>query len=328
MTAADTETIISPHKRIEFQSLVFDQTFLFFSMRSSIPHHLSPVIAGCMKWGQWGSRFSTQEYLQVIEECLVTDITTFDHADIYGDYTTEEEFGAAIKLKPALRDKMQIITKCGIRRFTPNRPHHKIHSYDTGKEHIINSLEKSLTNLCTDYVDIFLIHRPDPLMHPFEIAEAITQLKAQGKIKDFGVSNFTPSQLEMVHKSSAVKYNQIEISIIQMDPFHNGQLDQFIQHNIIPMAWSPLGAGTLMKDPEDERNKRILAVAQYLGDKYDASIDQILLAFLFKHPSGIIPVLGTTKIERLKAAMNAANIQLEREEWFMLWRASMGREVP
>ncbi len=291
------------------------------------PHKLSPVIAGCMKWGDWGSKFSTEEYRKLIEDCLENEITTFDHADIYGDYTTEEQFGNALK-GTKLRDKMQIITKCGIRRFTPNRPQHRINSYDTSKEHIIFSLENSLRLLHTDYVDILLIHRPDPLMDPDVIAAAFSHLKTQGKVLEFGVSNFTTTQAEMVHSRFAIKYNQIEISAVTLDPFHNGQLDQCLQHHFIPMAWSPLGGGKLLGDLENERNKRILAVTQYLCDKYNASVDQILLAFLFLHPSGILPVLGTTKIIRLRAALQAQSIKLEREEWFMLWRASKGHEVP
>jgi predicted oxidoreductase len=288
---------------------------------------LSSIIAGCMKWGQWGSNFSTEEYLQMIEDCLANDITSFDHADIYGDYTTEEEFGAALKEIPSLRSKMQIITKCGIRRLTPNRPRHKIHSYDTSKEYILQSVENSLKNFNTDYIDVLLIHRPDPLMHPDEIAEAFTHLKIQGKVLEFGVSNFTPSQVELIHSRFTVKYTQIEISVIEMEPLHNGQLDQCIQHNIIPMAWSPLGGGKLLDDIEEVKNKRILAAAQFLADKYDVDIDQVLLAFLFNHPANIIPVLGSTRINRLIKALKATDLKLEREEWFMLWRASTGHEV-
>lgn len=281
-----------------------------------------------MKWGQWGAKFTTAQYLQMLEECLANDITTFDHADIYGDYTTEAEFGAALKENPSLRTKMQIITKSGIKRLTPNRPQHTIHSYDTSKDHIISSLENSLKDFHTDYIDILLIHRPDPLMHPDEIAEAFTQLKTQGKVLEFGVSNFNSWQLEMIHSRFRIKYNQIEVSVIQLESFHNGQLDQCIQHNIIPMAWSPLGAGKLLSDIEEVRNKRILAAAQFIADKYDLNIDQVLLAFLFSHPAIIIPVLGTTKINRLKKAIEASSFKLQREEWFMLWRASTGHEVP
>ena len=135
--------------------------------------NLSSVIAGCMKWGQWGSKYSTSKYLQLIEDCLTNNITTFDHADIYGDYTTEEEFGNALEHQPSLRQKLQLITKCGIKMVAPNRPGNKIKSYNTGKEYILQCAERSLSNLHTDYLDVFLIHRPDPLMNPDEIAEAL-----------------------------------------------------------------------------------------------------------------------------------------------------------
>jgi len=289
---------------------------------------LSPIIAGCMNWGSWGAGFSTKEYLQLIEDCLENNITSFDHADIYGDYTVEEEFGNALKSQPSLRNRMQIITKCGIQKLTPNRPGHKIKSYNTGKDHIIESAERSLKNFHTDYLDALLIHRPDPLMDPDEIAEAFSYLKKQGKVLHFGVSNFTPSQVDMMIPGFTVEFNQIEISVIKMESLHNGQLDHCIQHNIIPMAWSPLGGGQIQNDADDERNKRIISVALVLAEKYKATTAQVLLSFLFKHPSGIIPVLGTTKIERLVTACKAATLQIEREEWFKLWRASKGHDVP
>ena len=289
---------------------------------------LSPVIAGCMKWGQWGVKYSTPQYLNLIEECIAGKITSFDHADIYGDYTVEEEFGNALKQRSSLRQQMQLITKCGIRRFTPNRPEHKIHSYDTSKEHIIRSAERSLKNLNTDFIDLLFIHRPDPLMDPHEIAEAFAQLKKAGKVLHFGVSNFTPSQMDMMMTAFTIEFNQLEISVLHLDPFHDGSLDKCIEHAIRPMSWGPLGSGKLYSDETDERNIRILAVANMLAEKYNVSVDQVLLAFLFKHPSGIIPVIGSTKIERLRSAYDASNINIEREEWFMLWRASKGHEIP
>ena len=289
---------------------------------------LSPVIAGCMKWGQWGVNYSTAQYLQLIEDCIAHTITSFDHADIYGDYTVEEEFGNALKQKPHLRQQMQLITKCGIRRFTPNRPEHTIHSYDTSRKHIITSAERSLKNLNTDFIDLLFIHRPDPLMDPHEIAEAFDQLKKEGKVLHFGVSNFTASQMEMMAKVWKVEFNQLEVSVIHLDPFHDGVLDKCIEYAIRPMSWGPLGSGKLHTDEPDERSQRILAVAKILAEKYNATVDQVLLAFVFKHPSKIIPVIGSTKIERLRSAYAAANINIEREEWFMLWRASKGHEVP
>jgi predicted oxidoreductase len=289
---------------------------------------LSPVIAGCMRWGQWGAKYTTDEYGQLIHQCLEAGITSFDHADIYGHYTTEEDFGNALKKQPALRSQMQLITKCGIKMLSPNRKEHAIKSYDTSRHHILTSVEISLTNLHTDHIDLLLIHRPHPLMDPDEIAGAFTLLKDQGKVLHFGVSNFTPSQTSLLHSRFPVEYNQLEISLLCLDPFHNGQLDQCMQEKIIPMAWSPLGGGGLFADITDEKNKRIVTVAEKLATKYSTSVDNILLAFLHRHPSGIIPVLGTSKFERIRSAMQAAGIRLQAEEWFMLWEASTGNEVP
>jgi predicted oxidoreductase len=165
-------------------------------------------------------------------------------------------------------------------------------------------------------------------MNPIEIAEAFTQLKKDGKILHFGVSNFTPSQMDMMVKAFEVEFNQLEVSVLHLDPFHDGSLDKCIEHTIRPMSWGPLGSGKLHADDSDERNIRVLAIADMLAEKYNATVDQILLAFLFKHPSRIIPVIGSTKIKRLKLAYDAAKINIEREEWFMLWRASKGHEIP
>jgi predicted oxidoreductase len=288
----------------------------------------SPVIAGTMKWGVWGAKFNTNEYLQLIDDCMQMGVTTFDHADIYGHYTTEEEFGKALAERKELRSQMQLITKCGIKMVTPNRPHHTIKHYDTSKEHITHSAHLSLKHLHTDYIDLLLIHRPDPLMHPDEIAEAFTQLKKEGKVLQFGVSNFAPSQVEMIASRFPIITNQIEISILYLKPFTDGTLDQSITKNIIPMAWSPLGGGNLFAlAQEDERAKRIIAVADILAEKYSVAPDQVLLSWLLQHPSGILPVLGTSKAERIKKALEATKIKMERQEWFMLWRASTGHEV-
>lgn len=289
---------------------------------------LSPVIAGCMKWGAWGAKFSIEKYLQMIEDCIALGVTTFDHADIYGDYTTEEEFGAALKNNSSLRKQIQIITKCGIRRFTPNRPEHKISYYDTSSNHIITSVERSLKNFHTDYIDVLLIHRPDPLMHPAEIAGAFEILKQKGKVLHFGVSNFTVSQTAMMNSQFPVAFNQLEISILNMAPMHNGQLDQCLELGIVPMAWSPLGGGNIFAHTEDEPIRRVIAAATIIAEKYNIGPDQVLLNWLLMHPSGIIPVLGTSKIGRVKKALEATEIKITREEWFILWRASAGHDVP
>ena len=280
-----------------------------------------------MNWGQWGEKFSTARYLKMIEECIDAGISTFDHADIYGSYTTEAEFGKALKQIPSVRKNIQLITKCGIKMISDERPDHLIKSYDTSAKHILQSVEQSLKNLTTDYLDILLIHRPDPLMHPDEIAEVFTKLKKQGKVLHFGVSNFTVLQTALLHSRFPVEYNQFEVSILKMEAMNNGELDQCVELGIRPMAWSPLAGGKLMTNTEDERNKNIMVVAKRLAEKYNRSADQILLCFLFMHPSRIIPVIGSTKKERLVTALEAASLIIEREEWFMLWEAAAGHEV-
>jgi len=287
---------------------------------------ITAPVAGCMRWGKWGANFTTPDYRAMIDACLAAGINSFDHADIYGHYTTEEEFGKALAEAPELRPQMQIISKCGIKLVSANRPEHRIKSYDCSRAHIIQSVEQSLQNLSTDYLDLLLIHRPSPLLHPQEVAEALTQLVAQGKILSFGVSNFLPHQVDVLQQCIPVAYNQVEISALHLYPFTNGVLDHCMQHQITPMAWSPLGGGILHHE-SNLRNDRVEAVCHLLAEKYNTGSNQILIAWLLQHPSGIIPVMGTTKIERLQQALEARLIQMTTEEWFMIWRASMGEEV-
>jgi predicted oxidoreductase len=288
--------------------------------------NFSKLIAGVMKWGVWGAKFSTQDYVQMMEACLQAGVTSFDHADIYGHYTTEAEFGQALANRPQLRSQMQLITKCGIQALTPNRPDNQIKYYNTSKEYIIASAEQSLKNLQTDYLDALLIHRPDPLMKGEEIAAAFDHLKQSGKILHAGVSNFTTSQVDMLMKFCSVDINQIECSVVNMKAMYNGVLDQCQAQNILPMAWSPLGGGKLFGGV-DERNMRLEAVCQILGEKYALNENQILLSWLMMHPSNMLPVLGTTKPARWQELKNANKDILTREEWFMIWRASTGEEV-
>jgi len=279
-----------------------------------------------MRWGKWGAEFSTAAYRQIIEECLQNGINSFDHADIYGDYTTEAEFGRALKEDLSLRQHIRIITKCGIQMLAANRPDHNIKSYNTSKEHIIASVERSLKNFGTEYLDVLLIHRPDPLLNPLEVAEAVTHLKQQGKILSFGVSNFLPHQVDLLAAHTEINYNQIEISVIQLAAFANGMLENCMHHNIVPMAWAPLGGG-LLSDEAHPRFRSITATASELAVKYETGLNEILLAWLHTHPSNIISVIGTTKIERLVQAKIAASIRLEREDWFKLLAAATGEDV-
>ena len=282
-------------------------------------------IVGCMRWGVWGENFTTPQYEQIIHQCVAIGLNVFDHADIYGHYTTEADFGHALKGNSSLRNQIKIITKCGINMLTPNKPGHTIKSYDTSASHITKSVEQSLQNFHTDYIDTLLIHRPDILMHVEEIAATITTLKNAGKIKSFGVSNFTTSQVALLNKYIPVEHHQVEISVTNLNAFDNGVLDQCQLENIEAQSWSPMGNGIFSTN--SEQHTRILAEATSLSKVYDCSVNQILLAFLFTHPSQIVPVIGTTKIERIQDAAKAIEIKLTREDFYKLWTASTGKEV-
>ena len=284
----------------------------------------NPII-GCMRWGVWGENFSTAQYDTIINQCLEIGLTQFDHADIYGHYTTESDFGNALKNNSSLRGKMQLITKTGIQMLTPNRPQHAIKSYNTSAKHIKESVETSLKNLHTDYIDTLLIHRPDILLNPIEVADCIAALKKEGKIKSFGVSNFTNSQVELLSKHTSIEHHQVEISVTHLNTFNDGTLDQCQLKNISAQAWSPWGNG-LFTD-KTEKNIRILSTAEVLAAQYETGVNEILLAFLYVHPANIVPVIGTTKFERIKQAKAAMQINLAREDFYKLWCASTGVEV-
>lgn len=287
-------------------------------------NNFSRIIAGTMTWGKWGKQLSKKEMVTLIADCLENNITTFDHADIYGAYTTENEFGNAYADSGISREKIQLISKCGIQYLTENRNNNVKH-YNYSKEYIIWSVETSLKHLKTEYLDLLLLHRPSPLMQPEIIAEAVSTLKRQGKIKNFGVSNFIPSQVDLISKDTSILVNQIQFSLTHHDAMHDGTLDQMMLKNIIPMAWSPLG---LVFKEDTEQTRRIHKQLGKLMDKYNATEDQLLLAWLLKHPAKIHPVVGSTNKERLKNAVKAIEIDLELEDWFLILVACQGHKVP
>ena len=277
-----------------------------------------------MSWAKWGKDYSTEELIDLLNFCMDEGLSTFDHADIYGDYTTEGRFGEAFSKSGIKRESIQLITKCGIQYVGETRDNQVKH-YNYSKDYIIWSAEQSLKNLKTAYIDLFLLHRPSPLMHPDEILEAIQRLKLDGKILNFGVSNFTPSQVELIDSKVDVQANQVEFSLTQHSAMHNGSLDQMIVKGIKPMAWSPLGIYFRDTNAQTLRIKKIL---QKLSEKYEASEDTILLAWIFKHPSKVAPVIGTTNKDRMRNAKQAAQLTLELEDWFSLLVASQGHKVP
>ena len=289
----------------------------------------SPLVAGVMKWGEWGANHSPQEILKLIEASIDCGVTTFDHADIYGGYSTEELFGEALKLDSGIRNRMELVSKCGIRMPSERRPENRIKSYDTTESYIIHSVECSLKNLNIDFLDLLLIHRPSPLMSFHEMASAFDKLIQSGKVRAVGVSNFMPHQFESLNKLYPLVTNQIEISTLARDPFLNGQLDQAQVLGFSPMAWSPLGGGSFFTEKENtDQIKRLKSVASGLMEKYEVGLDQILLAWLLHHPSKIIPVLGTSKQSRIASSVDALKIKMEDQDWFALWQAAEGQEVP
>ncbi|WP_188404936.1 aldo/keto reductase [Psychroflexus salis] len=280
---------------------------------------ISTPIQGCMTWGKWGANFATKAYQQQIEVCLDLGVSTFDHADIYGGYTTEAEFGKALAEMNLQRDSFQLISKCGIQmeNFRENATKH--YQYDAA--YILKSAEQSLQNLQTDYLDVFLLHRPSPLMQVTEIQKAVAQLLQQGKIKGFGVSNFNIQQMALLQKVVSIDYNQIQIALTYSDSLTNGLLDYMQTHQIQPMAWNPLGSYFKSITPKLQKS------VQKMATKYKATEDQILLAWLHKHPSQIIPVMGTTNSNRVQSAKESTKIQLELQDWFVLWEAARGKQV-
>lgn len=284
----------------------------------------SRLIAGTMTWGSWGKQLSKKEMNALMHHCISNNITTFDHADIYGAYTTEADFGKAFIDSGIKREDIQLISKCGIQ-YVCDKRDNKVKHYNYSKDYIIWSVEESLKNLNTEYLDLLLLHRPSPLMVTEEIAEAITILKKQGKIKDFGVSNFTPSQMEMIGLRMDVDVNQIEFSLTEHSAMQDGTLDYMKTAGIKPMAWSPLGS---VFREDNEQTRRIHKQLGELMDKYNATEDQLLLAWILKHPANIHPVVGTTNKDRLTQAFEASKIELELEDWFLILVASQGHKVP
>ncbi len=277
-----------------------------------------------MNWGVWGKDLSETLMTELIEKSVSLGINTFDHADIYGGYTTEKTFGTALSLSEINRESICLISKCGIQYPSENRPL-KVKYYDYSKDHIRFSVENSLKNLKTDYLDVLLLHRPSPLMNPKEISEEIDKLKEEGKIKSFGVSNFTNSQLQFISKETKVLWNQIEFSLTNNHPMIDGTLDYLQENNIGIMAWSPLGS--FFKE-KNEKQKRITILFNELSEKYSCNHDQLLLAWILKHPANIRPVIGSTNQKRLELAVNAIKINLEIDDWFLILKASDGKKVP
>ncbi|EOZ7622606.1 aldo/keto reductase family oxidoreductase [Enterobacter mori] len=284
----------------------------------------SRFVMGYWRLMDWN--MSPLQLASFIEEHLDLGITTVDHADIYGGYQCESAFGEALKLVPALRQRMEIVTKCGI--ATTAKPENALGHYITDSAHIIKSAEQSLVNLATDHIDLLLIHRPDPLMDADEVAEAFLNLHQSGKVRHFGVSNFTPAQFALLQSRLpfTLATNQVEISPVHQPLLLDGTLDQLQQLRIRPMAWSCLGGGRLFNDDEFKPLRDELeTVARELNAE---SIEQVVYAWILRLPSKPLPIIGSGKIERVRSALAAEELQMSRQQWFRIRKAALGYDVP
>lgn len=284
----------------------------------------SRFVMGYWRLMDWN--MSSRQLVGFIEEHLDLGVTTVDHADIYGGYQCEAAFGEAMKLAPHLRAKMEIVSKCGI--ATTARAENAIGHYITDRSHIILSAEQSLQNLATDYLDLLLIHRPDPLMDADEVAEAFQTLHQSGKVRHFGVSNFTPAQFSLLQSRLpfTLATNQVEISPVHQPLLLDGTLDQLQQLRIHPMAWSCLGGGRLFHDAAFQPLRDELAMVAH--EMNAASIEEVVYAWVLRLPSKPLPIIGSGKIERVRTAVASQALHMTRQQWFRIRKAALGYDVP
>ncbi|MBM7068436.1 aldo/keto reductase family oxidoreductase [Actibacterium sp. 188UL27-1] len=261
-----------------------------------------------------------------VEACLEQGITTMDQADIYGGYEAEALFGATLKAAPALREQVEIVTKCDIVAPAGIYADAPVKYYDTSRQHVVTSVDNSLRLMNIDQIDLLLIHRPDPLMDHYETGAALDEVVGSGKVRAVGVSNFKLHDWTLLQSAMHTKLvtNQIEVSLLHHAPFTNGDI-AFLQERIIkPMAWSPLGGGALFKS----ENSALRAAMKAVGDQYGADEAAVAVAWLLAHPAGILPVMGTNRIDRIKTFADALKVKMDRQTWFTLYTHALGHEVP
>ena len=287
---------------------------------------LSRIVAGCWRMADW--MLSVTERVHWIEACLELGITTFDHADIYGDHAVEALFGEALAAAPGLRERMTIVTKCGIGLVSPARPAHRVGHYDTSAAHVEASVDASLAKLRTDRLDVLLIHRPDALMDADALAACFTRLRDAGKVAHFGVSNFTPAQFALLHRRFPLVTNQVECSPLHIAPLYDGTLDQAQDLGIAPMIWSALAGGRLFAG-DDADALRVRPVLARIAAERGLTVTTLVYAWLLRHPARLIPITGSRRIEAMREAVAALNAQpLDNQAWYEIWEAGNGAPVP
>ena len=285
---------------------------------------LSRIVAGMWRMVEWN--MTVEQRVTLIEQCLAMGVTSFDHADIYGNYGVEGLFGEALRARPGLRERMQLISKCGIKLLSDKRPQHAIQHYDTSAAHIVASAEESLRQLHTDRLDLLLIHRPDPLMDFDEIAEAFTRLKQDGKVLHVGVSNFSRHQFESLNRRIELATNQVEFSPLHVAPLFDETFDGLQDLGVAPMIWSPLAGGRLFAS-NDANADRLRLVIKEIADRLHQPFASVVFAWIMQLPSRPIPLTGSGRIEAIAVAVAGAGFTLSRTDWFAILRAARGHEV-
>ena len=287
---------------------------------------ISQVVAGCMRAADAGVQGDV--FLKFAEECIDMGVTTFDHAPVYGGYTCEKLFGdTVLRKRPELRGKKKKKKKTGI--VLPGKNGNETIYYESTRKEIKKELEASLLNFGTDYIDLLLVHRPDPLADPAETAEILDELVREGKILSVGVSNFMPSQISMLqsYMKTPIAVNQVELSVKTTENFFNGVTDDAFTRKTPLMAWSPLGGGSVFAG-EDEQSVRLRKTIGEIAEIHNTTMDVIMYAWLFIHPVKIAAITGTMNIARVKNAVGALEVQLSYDEWYRILEASRGYKVP
>ncbi len=301
----------------------------------------SRLAYGCWRIaGTWNPEEVTTDHeargREAVMAAYEAGYTLFDHADVYCRGKAETIFGQVLKAVPKMRERIVIASKCGIRFQNEPRPGDP-YRYDFSESHIIRSCEQSLRRLGIETIDLYQLHRPDLLGQPEEVASAFAKLREAGKVCEFGVSNFRPSQLAALRKACPMPLvvNQVEISLARLDCLQDGTLDQCLLDKITPLAWSPLAGGKLGEgsrvDLEEESRTRLLGIVDVLdavGRECGVGRGIIALAWLLRHPAGIVPIIGSTDPGRIREAARAADVVLSREQWYRLTEAAWGKRLP
>lgn len=298
--------------------------------RLSIPK--TDVNFSRLVYGVWrladDSDQSTAHVRAKIDAAMGEGITTFDHADIYGNYECEQLFGQALAAEPGLREQIELVSKCDIALTSDKYPERRVKHYDTRAWYVRQSVERSLKMLNTDHLDTLLIHRPDPLMNAAETGAVLDELIDAGKIRSAGVSNFRPDDWRLLQKNMKhpLVINQIEMSILRPDSFTNGDLSALQLDDMAVMAWSPLAGGRIFAD--DAAANRVRPLLQKIADDQGTRVDCVAVAWLLQHPANILPVVGTNNLDRIKGLGKALDVDIDRETWFEIYTAGLGQEVP